>query len=219
MKKVLIVVAAVAALGVAAVAVAQEGAGGGSAADAWTAKVAEKLGVTEDELAAAMKDAQFELIDEAVAEGRITQEQADAIKARAEESGNYFPHRPGVDGKRACLAVKFTVRAAAEVLGMEHEALVEALQSGQSLAEIAEAQGMNVEDFKAALLEQAQEDLDALVAEGKLTQDQADRLHQAFSEHIDQIVNSHPDGEHRPCRGHGGGSEGEAPQDAARFGS
>jgi HlyD family secretion protein len=44
---------------------------------------------------------------------------------------------------------------AAEILGMTEEEVQAALQSGQTLVEIAEAQGMSAEDFQAALVEQA----------------------------------------------------------------
>ncbi len=101
---------------------------------------------------------------------------------------------------RACLAARFTVNAAAEVLEMEKSAVIEALQSGQSLAEIAEAQGMSADDFKAALLDEVKSDLDAKVSEGKLSQERADKIYQAFEKHVDQIISFHPDPNRHPCR-------------------
>ncbi len=114
---------------------------------------------------------------------------------------------------RACLAARFTVNAAAEVLDMEKSAVVEALRSGQSLAEIAEAQGMSADDFKAALLEQVKSDLDAKVSEGKLSQERADKIYQAFEKHVDQVINFHPDPSRHPCRPRvqTGGSDRPAP--------
>lgn len=101
---------------------------------------------------------------------------------------------------RACLAARFTVNAAAEVLDMEKSALAEALRSGQSLSEVAEAQGMSADDFKAALLEQIKSDLDAKVSGGKLSQERADKIYQAFEKHVDQVINFHPDPGRHPCR-------------------
>jgi hypothetical protein len=119
-----------------------------------------------------------------------------AVSAASAQGDTSNAYRP----TRICLAARFTVNAAAEVLDMEKSALVEGLRSGQSLAEIAEAQGMSAGDFKAALLGQARDSLDAKVAEGKLTQEKADKIYQAFEGHIDQIINFHPDPSRHPCR-------------------
>lgn len=45
--------------------------------------------------------------------------------------------------------------AAAEILGMTEEELSAALESGQAMAEIAEAHGMSADDFQAALMQRA----------------------------------------------------------------
>ena len=65
---------------------AQEG-DGERRADRFVAETAERLGVTPEELTAAMTEAQVEIIDEAVAEGRLTEEQAAKLKERIAEYG------------------------------------------------------------------------------------------------------------------------------------
>lgn len=190
MKKLLVGAAAVAVLAFGVLAVggaatsAQEGDG---PIGSFLGKVAEKLGVTEDELKTAMNEAQIETIDEAVAEGRITEEQGDRLKERAEDGGRLFPgfHRPGLFHRGA----HFVGDAAAEVLGMSKDDLMAELKDGKSLAEVAEAQGMDVEDFKAALLDQIGKQLDELVADEKLTDEQAEGILQRIEESIDRIVN------------------------------
>lgn len=204
MKRVLLIGAMVAALAAGLVAVTATGAQEG-VREQFLARVAEKLGISESELTQAMTDVRIEMIDEAVADGRITQERADELKARIEENGPLFfgPHGGGPHGG-PCGAARFGVRAAAEVLDVEVQEVVEALQSGQSLAEFAEAQGMSAEDFKAAMLDQVRTRLDALVEDGKLTQDQADARFERFSENVDTIINAHPDtSDVAPCRGRG----------------
>lgn len=52
-----------------------------TAGKSYLARVAEKLGVTEEVLLSAMYAARAEMIDEAVAAGRLTQAQADYLKA------------------------------------------------------------------------------------------------------------------------------------------
>lgn len=80
--------ALVAATAVAFVVFAQPGAAAPARRDGLLAKVVAKvaanLGVSTDDLVAAFTKARIELIDEAVAEGKITAEQAQAMKDRLE---------------------------------------------------------------------------------------------------------------------------------------
>jgi polyhydroxyalkanoate synthesis regulator phasin len=182
------VAVAVLALGVLAI--------GGAAADeddgplgSFLARVADKLGVGEDELKTAIDEAGTETLDEAVAEGRLTEQQAERLQERG------FPFGGGRMAHRHAHAMD----AAAEALGMPQDELMEQLRDGNSLAEVAEAKGMSVEDFKAAFLDQVKVQLDELVAEDDLTQEQADDIFQKINENIDDIVS----GEGCP-RGFGG---------------
>src|SRR3972149_1468835 len=121
MKRLLIALAAVAVIGLGAVAVggavgsAQEGDG---PVGTFISKLAGKLGVSEDELTTAIKDTRIEMIDEAVADGRLTQEQADRLKERADEGGFLFPPRHGEGRFRG-----HCQRAGGHVLGASAEGL------------------------------------------------------------------------------------------------
>lgn len=64
--------------------------------------------------------------------------------------------------------------AIATELGMSYDELVAAVQSGQTIAEIAEAQGVSLDDLQAAVLEVHQAQLAALVEQGVITQERAD---------------------------------------------
>lgn len=184
MKRLLMIAAAVAVIVLAAVAV------GGAATSAdegdgpigtFLEKLADKLGVTEDELKTAIDEARTETIDEAVAEGRLTEEQAERLRE------GRFPFRgPPLHVHRHL----HLMEAAAEVLGMPQDELMEQLRDGNSLAEVAEAKDMSVEDFKAALLDEIQARLGELVAEGDLTQEQADDIFQCIERNIDSMVNA-----------------------------
>ena len=61
-----------------------------SSSKTYLARVAEKLGVTEDVLLSAMYEARVEMIDEAVAEGKLTQAQADYLKAVLKAKLEYY---------------------------------------------------------------------------------------------------------------------------------
>jgi hypothetical protein len=95
------------------------------------------------------------------------------------------------DGRRGCGGGKYLIKeAAAEVLGISEDDLITGLRDGQSLAQIAEAQGMSVQDFRAALLENVtaylQEELDA----GEITQEQFDDKVAELNANIDEIINT-----------------------------
>jgi polyhydroxyalkanoate synthesis regulator phasin len=206
MKRLLSVAAAVAVLGLAAVIVggavtsAQEGDG---PLGTFVEKLAAKLGIGEEKLKTAIEETQSEMIDEGVAEGRLTEEQAERLKERAAEGFFGFPcrglgHGPWGGG--------VTPEAIAEALGISQDQLMEELSGGKSLAEVAEDHGMSVDAFTEALRSQVKAQLDSFVADGKLTQDQADAMFQRIEENIDGIVSGQgvPGSFGGPGRGRGG---------------
>lgn len=204
----------------AAVTSAQEGDGpiGG-----FLTNLAERLGISEDELKTAIKDAGNETVDEAVAAGNLTQEQANRLKERIEEGGFpfMFGQHPRIGGAIALH------QAAADILGVTPAELMEELRDGASLAEVAEAHGKSVDGFKAGLLAAVKTQLDTLVTDGRLTQDQADQLYQRLEENIDTIINAERgmgpcDGMRPGPGGFGGGwggPFGDAPEDAPSDGT
>ena len=178
--------------------------GGGSdrPGDSFIAKTAEKLGISTEELTTAMSNAQFDLIDEAVANGKLTTDEAAKLKARVGEYGplSVLRLRHGKDGAGVCRGAKLVIGAAADVLHMERADIVSAIRSGQSLAEIAQSKGMSAEDFKAALLQSVKAKLDAKVADGTISQQQADRAYTATQGKIDEIVQFKGGSDAAPCR-------------------
>lgn len=221
MRRALVVLAVVAALALTVVvidrAAADEGGEGDSGGPIQTffSKVADKLGVSEEELDSAVKDASLEMIEEALAEGEISEEQADRLRERVEEYGFALPLRPKW-GHGVCQArVHFLLGAAAEVLDMEKGDLLQELQDGQTLAQVAEGKGMGVDEFKDDLLAQIQADLNGLVEGEKITQERADKALERAQENIDDIVNR--EAPEHPCRGgpgHGpGGFRGDPPME------
>jgi hypothetical protein len=63
---------------------------GQTTSKSYLARVAAKLGVTEEALLSAMYEARVDMIDEAVAEGRLTQAQADYLKAVLKAKLDYY---------------------------------------------------------------------------------------------------------------------------------
>ncbi len=81
------------------------------------------------------------------------------------------------------------LEAAAEAIGIEPDALREALRDDQTIAQVAEANGVEVQAVVDALVADANEHLDEAVANGRLTQEEADEKKANLSERITALVN------------------------------
>jgi polyhydroxyalkanoate synthesis regulator phasin len=217
MKKLLIPAMIVAALGLAIVGVgagfAQQDSGVGAT---FLAKVAAKLGIGEDKLKSAVDEAYSETIDEQVAAGKLTQDQADMLKERGFQVGPMFGGRGGM---RMGFGGVDLMQSAAEALGLSADELMTQLRDGKSPADVAEAQGVSVDTLKSDLLAAVKTKLDTLVSDGKITQDQADQMYSRTESNIDQIISgTRPFGGGCPRGGPGFGPMFE-PSDGATPGS
>ena len=163
-------------------------------ADRFKEELASQLGISVDELNTALDNTQFALIDQAVADGKLTESEAEKLKERVEEGHNLFPYygfrHPG-PGPGFRLKVGL-IEATAEVLGVDVSVVTEGLRNGNTLAEIANANGMQTDEFKTALLANVKSTLDEKVAKGDITQEQADNLYERLSTNIDDIINHEP---------------------------
>ena len=184
-------------------AVAGGGFGFGNDQQAFLSDAAKRLNVTPAELKAALQGAYGDRLDAAVADGKITKEQADAMKQRSAQGGPPFFGGGGHHGGFGHHGPP-SLAAAATYLGLTEAELRTELQSGKTLAEIAKAKDKSVDGLKKALAAEAKTTLEAAVKAGKLTQDQADELRSRMTEHLDDLVN----GTGRGPGGHGPGGHG-----------
>lgn len=165
--------------------------------------LAKRLGVTRDKLDSSIKGAAEARIDAAVAAGRLTKEQGEAIKKRIAAGGpllGVFPggaggrpggHGPGGGPDRPHLGF-FGFDGAADYLGLTEEELREQLRDGKSLADVAKAQGKDVAGLKAALKTALTKRLDEAVKDGKLTAEQRTQALERFDEHVDDLIDGNP---------------------------
>ena len=162
--------------------------------------------MTPAELEAALRGAYGDRIDAAVAAGKLTKEQADALKKRSAQGALPLFGGPRIGDWAVVPASvgRHRSRAAATYLGLTQAELRTQLESGKSLAEIAKAQGKSVDGLTKALSAELKKKLDAAVKDGKLTQAQADEIESRMTEHLDDIVNG-TGGPGRPHDGHGWG--------------
>jgi len=138
------------------------------------AEILEELGLTEEDV----REAVEVVIEEKVADGTLTQEQADRMM---EWLDGEAPLGIGSLGMRmANLGMRMGRFAITEhlcdLLGLSPEELREELREGKTLAEILEEQGVDREELQEAMLAGLTEMIEEKVADGTLTREQADRI-------------------------------------------
>ena len=156
----------------------------------WLNRVARLLGVTTDRLTDAFKQASRETVQQAVQEGRLTQDQANRIIQRIDQ-GQFFV---GPFFSKGRPAVHFDLcrhlDALAGFLGMNTADLMNELRSGKSLAQIAQEHGKSRDELKTFLTQQFDQAIDRLVQQGRLTQEQANNAKSRFQSNLDRLVDS-----------------------------
>lgn len=167
----------------------------GERCEVFKGKVAGSLGVTTDDLDAAVTGAKLEMIDEAVAAGKIDPEKAEEIKQRIEENGGmcgWMKHRPHCGPAKGHLMDK-------------------AVEEGIITQEQADEIASIMEDVKAYCQENGCERdgsnlLEKAVENGIITQEQADQI-ESIREQVKDWVEEN--GGLRGFRGRGPCGEGD----------
>jgi polyhydroxyalkanoate synthesis regulator phasin len=136
-----------------------------------------------------------DVLADLVEEGVITEEQSIQIAEALQERAG--PHR----GPRGRLARGANLETVAEVIGIEIDALRDTLRNGQSIAEVAEANGSSASSVIDALVVEMNTHLDQAVEDGKLTTEQADEIRADAPERIESMVTGEFEGRMGP-RGH-----------------
>jgi hypothetical protein len=167
--------------------------GSSSAPGGFFDAVAKHLGISSDELQDATKAAAIDQVNAALEEGKITKEQADELKSRI-ESGELPPFfGPGPFGgfgfQDHVHGPRHNLSAAADYLGLTVAELFDRLD-GQSLADVAKAEGKSVDGLKQAIIAEAEKDLGQAVDDEDLTREQADAILDRLHSGIDDFVNA-----------------------------
>ena len=162
------------------------------------ADVAKAHGKTAADVATPLKNAAHTRIDQAVTAGRLTADQANTLKAQADQRIDQLVNQvlpQGGPGGRAGGRGGFAGRgvfgagldAAATAIGITPEQLRTELP-GKSLADVAKAHGKTAADVATALKNAAHARIDQAVAAGRLTADQATTQKTTIDQRIDQLV-------------------------------
>lgn len=135
-----------------------------------------------------------ERINTAVADGRITQERADAKLATlvadvtSAMNGTLMPGRFG--GRLGDHVRHGVIGLVAEQTGLSRVEIRAALQDGQTLAEVLAANGADMDAFVAEAVERTEARLNVQVAIDRITQEQADDLLGQFQSQLEERLNT-----------------------------
>ena len=156
---------------------------------------ASQLGVKPTDLSDALKQALKNRVDEAVDEGRLTEEQGKELKERIDSDeypllfgGLSGRGRPGFGFDHGPLGGFGFLETAASYLGMSEADLRDALEA-QTLAEVAKEKGKSVDGLVKAIVAAQEKKIDEAVADGRITKAQASEIKSKLAEHVEALVN------------------------------
>lgn len=122
--------------------------------------------------------------------------------------GEGYGGRMSNDGMRGLGGGGLMSTAMAELLGMEPAELEAARQDGQSLADVAASKGLTLDELISGMLDAHKAALADAVADGRITQEQADLMLQSMSDRILDRIDDTEVGPPADRRGHGRGGQG-----------
>ncbi len=149
-----------------------------------------------------------------VTDGTITQDQADAVartlaEAAPEGRGAHGHSGPGAMGD----VLRQGLATAATTLGLEDDAVRDRLLAGETLGEVADAEGVDRRDLVSALVTEAEKVLTERVTAGDLTQAEADEIGSRLTERITEGLDRTGPAGGPGMRGGPGGQGDDGPPD------
>ncbi len=170
-------------------------------------EIADAQGVSRDTVTETLTKGLADHLADEVAEGDLTQSEADSRLAEAKDAvasmidegwddwagswgdwGHWADgkgHDPGGLGR----GLGADVRGLADSLGLDLDQLRTDVKGGKTVAEAAAAQGASADDLKNALKTEATEHIDEALADGRIDQAKADELKAGLDGRIDDLIN------------------------------
>jgi uncharacterized protein (DUF433 family) len=167
--------------------------------DSTIAEVAEAHGVDPTVVVDAIVAEESERLDQAVEDGVLTREEADErlseFESRAADLVNGELPMP-LEGRMPIMGhpglwgfADGPIAAAADAIGIGPVRLLAELRDGSTIADVAEAHGVDLADVVDAVVASMQERLDAAVDNGWISQEQADERSAELREQAVALVN------------------------------
>jgi len=149
---------------------------------------AKQLGISSSKLSDALTKALSDRVDAAVAAGRITKAEGDAIKQRITSSD--FPLFGGFHRGFGQFGFFGRLETAAGYIGITEAQLDTELQGGKSIAQVAKDHNKSVDGLIAAMVADAKTKLDSAVSAGRLTKAQETEMLGVLKDRITSKVNA-----------------------------
>jgi len=155
-------------------------------------RLASNLGISSDRLQQGLKTTADQSIDNAVANGKITQAQGDKAKANIDSGNGLNALRRFVGGrqKNADLRRFNAWQDIAGALNTTPKDLKSQIQSGKTLEEIITGQNKSVDDVVNAVVAQVKQQLDTAVTNGKLTPQREETVLANLKTRLTNLINN-----------------------------
>lgn len=173
---------------------------GGVIGDTFWNLLAQKLGISADTLKSKAIETRKDMLNTAVKDGLLTQDQANLLKDRLNSNNLVAPiplprgNRGPFMGPKGAPNVKpgghffgpgvgnvNSLEAVAKVLNLSTTDLLTQLRGGKTLADVAKAQNVDEAKVKQAIIDAESAQIDRAVTDGILTKDQGDKLKAALT--------------------------------------
>jgi hypothetical protein len=173
--------------------------------------VAKRLNTTRDNLRTAVAGAEKDSIQQRVQSGQLTQDQANRLTQRIDQSGPFWPGagfargaggagagarrpgpfrqpgQPGQPGQRGG-GPDSVLNTVAATTGYTVQEVRDQLRQGKSLVDVGASKGKSEDDLKTAIQTSIRQRLDAQVKAGTITQDQSNRLYDRATAGLDRLL-------------------------------
>ena len=156
--------------------------------EAFLNRLAQNLGIGRDALDSAIQQSAEQTIDEAVTSGKLTQEQGAILKQRIQEGKGVFFFGGRWGGKLGLPGCRLSLDTVASTLGITTDELRSEIASGKTLSQVITEHGKTVDDVVNALVAEAKTKLDQAVADGRLTQEQANQILSTLPDRLKQMI-------------------------------
>lgn len=159
---------------------------------AFLGNLANTLGISRSTLTTDLQKAYTQTVNQEVASGRITQQQANEILARISNGHPLFgfmgmglgPRVQGMGHNPRAMGGFMILKPLAGALGMTPQDLMAALSSGQTISALATAKGTSVAALQSTILSNIQSQLMSAVQNGRITQAQETQIYNNVQQSI-----------------------------------
>lgn len=157
-------------------------------------RLAQNLNVSTEQLTSALKTTELQTVDDLLANGKITQAQADKLKDAINSGkdlglGRLLGRWEEAREKIATALRREIVKSAADAIGVGVGNLRNELKDGKSIADVAAEHNVSLDTVKSRITSDVKARLDKAVANGKITQAREDQMMQRLANNLDTILN------------------------------